>query len=164
MAFRSRGGIAAAEAELVALSSIAAQPELATLKVFDLNALSTLLGIGEKMLAGEIQAAKGNFTEAERLLRQAADIEDGLLYSEPPDWPQPARHSLGAVLLEAGRPAEAEAVYREDLVRHRNNGWALFGLMQSLRAQGKTAEAKQVEEQFRKAWEGADVRLSASRF
>jgi tetratricopeptide (TPR) repeat protein len=164
MAFRANGDTASAKKELAALQQIAARPELAELKVFDVNALSSLLEIGSKMLAGEIEAAKGNFGEAERLLREAAECEDSLLYSEPPDWPQPVRHSLGAVLLEAGRPADAEKVYREDLVRHRGNGWALFGLMESLRAQGKAAEATQVEKQFRKAWAGADVQLTASRF
>jgi hypothetical protein len=74
------------------------------------------------------------------------------------------RHSLGAVLLAAGRPADAEKVYREDLVRHRGNGWSLFGLMQSLDAQGKKAEAAKVKEQFEEAWTKADVQLTASRF
>jgi tetratricopeptide (TPR) repeat protein len=164
MAFRANDDVAAAEQELAALREIAAQPELAKLKVFDVNALSSLLDIAAKMLAGEIEAAKGNFDRAETLLREAAETEDSLLYTEPPDWPQPVRHSLGAVLLDAGRPADAEKVYREDLVRHRGNGWALFGLMESLRAQGKTAEAAKVEKQFRKAWANADVQLTASRF
>jgi hypothetical protein len=74
------------------------------------------------------------------------------------------RHSLGAVLLAAGRPADAEKVYREDLVRHRGNGWSLFGLMESLRAQERMAEAAKVEKQFRKAWAEADVQLTSSRF
>ena len=74
------------------------------------------------------------------------------------------RQSLGAVLLQAGRAGDAEQVYREDLRRNPNNGWSLFGLAQSLRAQGKTAEAGQEDESFRKAWSQADVRLTASRF
>ena len=164
MAFRAQDDVGAAEAELAPLREMAARPEFAKLKVFDVNALSSLLEIATRTLAGEIEAAKGNFDKAERLLREAAEQEDALLYSEPPDWPQPVRHSLGAVLLEAGRPADAENVYREDLVRHRGNGWALFGLMESLRAQGKTAEAAKVEKQFRKAWAEADVQLTSSRF
>ncbi len=163
MAFRAQDDIPAAEKELTALDQIAARPEMAELKVFDVNALSSLLEIARKMLAGEIEASKGNFEQAEKLLREAAASEDALLYSEPPDWPQPVRHSLGAVLLDAGRPAEAEKVYREDLARHRGNGWALFGLMESLRAEGKAAEAAKVEKEFRKAWARADVQLTASR-
>jgi tetratricopeptide (TPR) repeat protein len=164
MAFRSKGDVAEAEKELAALSVIAANPEMAKLKVMDVNALSSLLEIAEKMLAGEIEAAKGNFRKAEALLREAVAAEDGLLYTEPPDWPQPVRHSLGAVLLEAGRPADAEKVYREDLVRHRGNGWALFGLIESLEAQGKKEEAAAARKQFERAWEKGDVQLTASRF
>ena len=75
-------------------------------------------------------------------------MQDAHWFTEPPPWYFPVRQSLGAVLLEAGRPAEAEAVYREDLRRNPDNGWSLFGLAQSLRAQGKTAEAEQVEVRF----------------
>ena len=74
------------------------------------------------------------------------------------------RQALGAVLLQAGRAREAEQVYRDDLARNPNNGWSLFGLAQSLRAQGKTAEARQVDASFQKAWAKADVKLTASRF
>jgi tetratricopeptide (TPR) repeat protein len=164
MALRSQGKITEAQQELAALREYAARPELAELKIFDVNSLAPLLAIATKILDGELAAARGEFDKAEALFREGVKIEDALLYSEPPDWPQPVRHSLGAVLLKAGHPAEAETVYREDLKRHRNNGWALFGLAQSLRAQGKTAEAEQAEHQFREAWAGADTKLTASRF
>ena len=74
------------------------------------------------------------------------------------------RQSLGAVFLQAGRAAEAEAIYREDLRRNPENGWSLFGLAQSLRVQGKTWEAAAAEARFRKAWPRADVTLTTSRF
>jgi TolA-binding protein len=74
----------------------------------------------------------------------------------------PVRHELGALLLKMGKPADAEAVYRADLVRHPRNGWALFGLAQSLTAQRTTAEAKAVERQFNESWKNADVTLTAS--
>ena len=67
-------------------------------------------------------------------------------------------------LLDAGKPAEAEKVYREDLVKHPNLGWGLFGLMQALEAQGKTREAALAKKDFDKAWAGADVTLTSSRF
>jgi hypothetical protein len=95
---------------------------------------------------------------------QAVKIQDGHWFTEPPPWYYPVRQSLGAALLAAGRPAEAEAVYREDLKQNRENGWSLFGLAQSLRAQGKTAEADQVQARFTQAWARADVTLTASRF
>jgi hypothetical protein len=55
-------------------------------------------------------------------------------------------------------------VYREDLRRNPANGWALYGLAQSLRAQRRTVEARRVEQQFQRAWRYADVRLPASAF
>ena len=73
------------------------------------------------------------------------------------------RLRAGAVLLDARRPAEAENVYREELRRNPGNGWSLFGLAQSLRAQGKQAEAAKVQGEFATAWSNADVRLVASR-
>jgi predicted Zn-dependent protease len=90
--------------------------------------------------------------------------QDGHWFTEPPVWYYPVRQSLGAALLAGGRPVEAEAVYREDLKRNPDNGWSLFGLAQSLRAQGRRAEAAAVEARFQKAWTRADVTLSASRF
>jgi len=89
-------------------------------------------------------------------------LEASLPYSEPPFWLQPVRHNLGAVLLLAGRPAEAEAVYLEDLRINPENGWALHGLTQSLRSQNKGAT--QEETRFRAAWAQADVTLTGSRF
>ncbi len=74
------------------------------------------------------------------------------------------RHYLGAVLLEAGYAAEAEAVYWEDLRKNRDNGHALFGLKQALEAQGKTAQAADVEVRFTRAWAQADTALSSSRY
>jgi tetratricopeptide (TPR) repeat protein len=115
-------------------------------------------------LMGEISARKGQTDEAIRHFQAAKGIEDEMLYFEPPTWFYPIRHSLGAVFLRAGRTAEAEAAYREDLKRFPQNGWALFGLVQVLRAEGKSAEARSVEEQFRRAWATADVNLTASRF
>ncbi|MGH9459785.1 MAG: tetratricopeptide repeat protein, partial [Vicinamibacteria bacterium] len=91
-------------------------------------------------------------------------LEDGLPYSEPPPWHQPVRHVLGAVLVEAARPAEAELAYRADLEWNRDNGWSLYGLLQSLRMQGKTSDAAEVQEKFERAWARADVSLTSSRF
>ena len=86
------------------------------------------------------------------------------MYMEPPFWYYPIRHSLGAVLLKAGRAAEAEALYREDLERFPENGWSLYGLARSLRAQDKADEAAAVEQRLKKTWAKADVTLVASRF
>jgi TolA-binding protein len=74
------------------------------------------------------------------------------------------RHSLGASLLQAGRYAEAEQVYRADLKIHPANGWALFGLAESLEVQGKKAEAKAVRLEFKQAWAQADTTIKSSCF
>ena len=97
------------------------------------------------------------------MLREAAEIEDQIPYDEPPGWHAPVRHSLGALLLAAGRPDEAEAVYRAELERNPGNGWSLHGLTQSLQAQGRDNEASEVEQRFKDAWQYADVELVASR-
>ena len=123
-----------------------------------------LAKIGEGVLAGEIEARQGRYEQAIEHLKAAADVEDRLRYYEPPLWHMPVRHSLGAVLLQAGRPAEAEQVYRADLMQHPHNGWSLFGLKQSLEAEQKQAEAKAVGQEFQQAWARADVQLQASRF
>ncbi len=115
-------------------------------------------------LMGEIAARQGQLDAALSHFQAAQAIEDGLLYFEPPTWYYPVRHSLGALLLKAGRAAEAETLYRQDLKRFPENGWALYGLAQALHAQGKHAEAAQTDARFKQAWTGADVTLTASRF
>lgn len=123
----------------------------------------SLLGIARGILAGELHAAAGDPDAAVRALRQALPLEDSLTYDEPEPWSIPVRQVLGAVLLEAGRAAEAEAAYREELRVHPENGWSLFGLEQALRAQGRDAEADEVARRFARAWERADVWLAGSR-
>jgi len=120
--------------------------------------------IAAKMVEGEIALRQGSPGEAVLRFREAADLEDGMTYIEPPTWYYPVRHSLGKALLAAGQPAEAERVYREDLARFPENGWALLGLRTSLERQGRKTEALVVDARFREAWKHADVQLSASRF
>lgn len=124
----------------------------------------TMLKVAERLLAGDIAARRQKFDEAIRILREGVALEESLPYTEPPYWPIPVRHYLGATLLTAGRPAEAEQVYREDLRRNPRNGWSLWGLTQSLRAQHKGGEADTIDGQFKLAWTYADVTLTASRF
>lgn len=124
---------------------------------------STVQEIADHALQGEIAARDGDLDAAITHLRAAVELEDGLTYTEPAYWNQPVRWFLGAALLEAGKPAEAEAVYRENLDRFPENGWALAGLAAALRAQGKETEADEVEARFQAAWDGADVTLMTSR-
>lgn len=129
-----------------------------------MNSAAALLQVAANVLGGEIAAKRKNIDEAVQLLEQAVRQQDALRYEEPPAWYYPVRQSLGAVLLKAGRATEAEAVYREDLRRNPENGWSLYGLMQSLRTQKKKEEAAAANQRFRKAWAQADVQLTASRF
>ncbi len=125
---------------------------------------TTLLTIAGEVLAGEMAAARKQFSTAIAHLEHAAALEDGLMYNEPPDWYYPVRHTLGAVLLEAGQPGKAEAVYRQDLKRYRENGYSLYGLWRSVEAQGRNAEAARIKERYQKAWSLADANLTSSRF
>ncbi|MEK7237681.1 MAG: tetratricopeptide repeat protein [Nitrospirota bacterium] len=122
-----------------------------------------LLKIAERVLAGELAARRQRYDDAIRLFEDAIKMEEALPYSEPPLWPLSVRHYLGTVLLLAGRPSEAESVYRADLLRHPDNGWALIGLIQSLRTQHKDDQAAAAEDRFKKAWAHADFIPAASR-
>jgi tetratricopeptide (TPR) repeat protein len=146
--------------ELESLRKIAARPEVAKLSAsFSSNTAGTILAVAVETLAGELAARQRQFDKALAHLEKAVRLEDALVYTEPSDWHYPVRQSLAAVLLEAGRPVEAEVVYWEDLRRNPENGWSLFGLMNSLRAQGKKEEADAIEKRFHKAWAHSDVKL-----
>ncbi|TDI85146.1 MAG: hypothetical protein E2O78_05040 [Caldithrix sp.] len=164
IAFARTGRMPEAERELAVVRKIAKDPVLQQVTIWDINTTQQLMEIAANALAGEIAAAKGEYDNAVAALEAAIEIEDGLTYNEPPDWFFPVRHSLGAVLLEAGRPEQAEHVYRADLTIFPENGWSLYGLKTSLAQQNKQSEAKKVEQRFRDAWAWSDVELTASRF
>ncbi|HSQ49968.1 MAG TPA: tetratricopeptide repeat protein [Nitrospiraceae bacterium] len=157
VAHAAKGQWAEAQAALDTVTAInAATPDGAEGK--------TALSIAVHALAGEIATRRGDLDAGITHFREAVTIEDAGLYFEPPKWYYPIRHSLGAVLVKAGQHAEAEKVYREDLRRFPENGWALFGLAQALRAQRKNTEAAAADARFRRAWASTDVTLTASRF
>jgi len=128
------------------------------------NKAATIMEIARPMMEGEFEYRRGNYDLAFAQLRLAVERDDALRYDEPWGWMQPIRHALGALLLEQGRMAEAEAVYRKDLELHPENGWALHGLAECLRKSGKTDEMAEVERRFRKSWQNADIELRASCF
>jgi len=132
--------------------------------VISINPAPLLMRVATNALAGDIAARQKKTDEAVRQLTLAVAEEDSLHYDEPPTWYWPVRHALGAALLTAGRARDAEAVYREDLRRHPDNGWSLLGLTKALRAEGMTNESEQAEIRFKKAWAEADVMLLASVF
>jgi tetratricopeptide (TPR) repeat protein len=163
LAQSAKGQSGAAQGELAALTRIRdGVPAERTLAGFFKT--REMLTLAAEVLAGELAARRGEADAAIRHLAEAVRIQDGHWFTEPPPWYFPVRQALGAVLLQAGRAGEAEAVYREDLRRNPENGWSLFGLAQSLRAQGKNSEAAAADARFRRAWARADVTLTASRF
>jgi tetratricopeptide (TPR) repeat protein len=163
IAYNAKGQVAESRRELAALETIIQSVSAERTVAFFFRA-KNVLQMAANVLAGEMAAKAGDTASAERLLRAAVAEQDTHWFTEPPPWYFPVRQSLGAILLQAGRPAAAEAVYKEDLRRNPGNGWSLLGLSQSLTAQGKTAEATQTDAAFRQAWERADVAITASRF
>src|SRR5262245_60242621 len=121
-----------------------------------------LLGVLVEILDGEIARTSGNTAEAIAAFERAVARDDELEVDEPEPLPFPARHWLGAALLDAGRPADAERVYRQDLKEHPRNGWSLFGLQRALTAQGKPAAA--VDADFQSSWSRSDTWIRGSRF
>lgn len=128
------------------------------------NRAHDILPVARQMLEGEILYREGRYDEAFAALRKGVELEDALVYDEPPAWMLPVRHALGALLMEQGRFAEAEQVYRQDLAIHRLNGWSLMGLQQALEAQGKYDEAVQYAQPLAVAWRRADIAATSSCF
>ena len=160
VAYSATGRTDEAAAELAAYDELAAQvPESWFVGV---NPAQSVLPLARKMAEGELLFRKGDRDQAFAVLREAAALEDQLVYDEPPGWMQPVRHALGALLMADGRFAEAEAVYRDDLERNAKNGWSLLGLHNALAAQGRGAEADLVRARQAAAWRRADVRPTSS--
>jgi tetratricopeptide (TPR) repeat protein len=129
-----------------------------------MNSVREVLAVAIPIIQARIAVGEGRFDAAVASLRQAVAAEDRLAYNEPKDWFFPARHLLGEQLMQAGKPHEAEIIYREDLQRNPANGWALYGLSAALKAEGKTGEAAEAARQFESAWRHADIKLTASAF
>lgn len=128
------------------------------------NSVADILGVGAAVLAGEIEYRRGRPDAAFRLLREAVALDEALSYDEPWGWMEPARHALGALLTEQKRYAEAVAVYRKNLARFPNNGWALHGLAECLEGLGRREEASEMRRRFKRAWQRADTQIPGSCF
>jgi tetratricopeptide (TPR) repeat protein len=162
-AFAGLGELDKAESELRTLTTKSVDPALKDV-ISGANSAVPILAMLCRALSGEIALARGKSGDAVLAFEEAVRMQDALNFNEPPDWSQSMRLYLGAALLKDGRAKDAEGVYREELQYLHDNGWALFGLWQSVRAQGRTAEAKEIRERFDRAWKNADVVLSASVF
>ena len=144
-ALATHGHLKAADAALAELRTIAHDPHVISLRL-DFNTSGAVLGIADEVLASHIAAAKGDLTHAIDRLREAARREDALVYGEPPEWTVPVRQELGSLLLKAGRPDEAERVFREDLKRFPKNLWSQQGLAEALRSLNRETEAESLDE------------------
>ncbi|MEJ0055761.1 MAG: tetratricopeptide repeat protein [Bacteroidota bacterium] len=131
--------------------------------IWGLNPAEEICRIASNVLLAEIHATKGDYDAAIDLLQKAILLEDKLNYNEPPDWFFSVRHLLGNVFMSSKRYKDAEEIYREDLLNWPKNGFALNGLYESLKAQGRTAESAEVKKQFTDAWTYADSPLKNSR-
>jgi tetratricopeptide (TPR) repeat protein len=169
VAFSATGLIRQAEAER-ALFHQAIEDILPTRMLFN-NSCLDVLAIASAMLEGELEYRKGDYDRAFAALEHAIELDDNLPYDEPWGWMQPTRHAYGALLLEQGRVAEAEAIYRADLglddtlprpVQHPGNVWSLHGLHECLVRLGKTGEALIIAQQLKIATALADVPIESS--
>jgi tetratricopeptide (TPR) repeat protein len=130
--------------------------------VFKFHSAKTLLGTLGGILEGEIHRSAGDLTDALTAFERAVALDDSTIIDDPEPLPFPARHWLGAALLEVKRFAAAERIYRADLARHPHNGWSLLGLQLALRGQGQPSRA--VDEELRASWARSDTPIRASRF
>ncbi|MEL6780468.1 MAG: hypothetical protein AAFO06_24830, partial [Cyanobacteria bacterium J06597_16] len=160
MAFAGKQQIEKAQEELSSLEEIVDSSTLDGVTIWDINDTSDLMQIARAVLSGEIAVQEGDWEGAIAKLQQGVALEDALNYDEPSPWYSPVRQRLGAVLLQANRPSEAEATFRADLAIYPNNGWSLYGLTQALNMQGKTDAAQQSQSEFDIVWQYADVKAS----
>jgi tetratricopeptide (TPR) repeat protein len=161
-AFAAKGDVKSARTARDELAALIAVSDFARYGA-DGMPVKAMAQLGVALVDAEIARAGGDLDAAAARFRTAYDLSTHIPYTEPPWWHQPVGHLLGAALLADHKPAEAEAVYRESLKTYRDDGWSLFGLAQSLDAQGKAAEAGAARAAFAKAWARADVKLTSSR-
>lgn len=160
MALAATGKVAEAKESLATLSALAAR--LPPGAGAGQNTLADVLAVAVPTVAARIARAERRPADEIARLRDAVAAEDRLAYDEPWNWYVPTREVLGEALLRSHAAPAAEGVYREDLLRNPDNGWALRGLADALAAEGRSAEAATANAAFRKAWTRADTSLRAS--
>jgi len=115
--------------------------------------------IGADVLRAKIHDLKGEVDLEIASLEKAVAEQDKLGYSEPPQWFFPVRESLGGAYYRAGRYAQAERTFRDDLAKNPHNPRSLFGLAKTLAHEGRDQEAGTTQQAFAAAWQHADVQL-----
>ncbi len=157
MALAATGKPSDAAVELKQLD--AARDAIPADRTFGAATVARLAEIASLTLKGEREIAAGKTAAGLNDLNSAVAVQDALPYEEPPSWYCPVREIYGDELMKAGRVADAEQVYRKDLVQYPENGWSLHGLELALRARGNSQEADAVGARFKRAWAHADVKL-----
>lgn len=163
MALIAKNNLADAQKEISELKILRNNKSIDALAIWGINSAGNLIKIAYEVASGELEAKKKNYPKAISYLKKAVELEDQLRYDEPPTWFYPCRQNLGAVLIEAGKYAEAQKVYEESLKEVPENGWGLFGLHLALLKQNKINEAENVMKRFNQAWRYSDIKLSSSR-
>jgi hypothetical protein len=165
VAFAKKRQVAEATAERTAFDQVVAKvPDTALFGGTGLESAAKILSLARLVLDARIAWAREARAESLGLWMKAVAAGDLVAYDEPPIWFYPLRESLGAVLLETGRSADAERVFREDLVRHPRNPRSLFGLHESLVKQGRATDAAWIKSSFDDAWKNADSQLQLAEF
>ncbi|HTL30843.1 MAG TPA: tetratricopeptide repeat protein [Tepidisphaeraceae bacterium] len=159
MAYAAKGDVLHAKRERELLDH-SAQKLPADAMFGAMNKASAVMAVAINMLDARIAIANQDHIHAMKLLTAAANQDDKLIYDEPPAWWLPPRETLGAVLLKNNHPAEAEKVFREELEKNPRSGRALYGLIESLKAQKKDYAATLVQEELNRAWKNADTKLT----
>ena len=160
LAAANTGKLDQARAELTALQDASpAMSKIQTNPIGTHNA-EIITQIMAHFVEAHIARVQKQMSDVIANLRAAVALQDSMDYDEPPDWLYPMREPLAAALVQAGKAAEAEAVFREDLRRNPNNARSLFGLSECLKAQGEAADAAKVQQQFQQHWNKADTKLT----
>jgi tetratricopeptide (TPR) repeat protein len=162
VAFAAKGDTEQARGEAARIAELGQSADFSHLLAWAVPA-PDLLRLARHVIQGRIAQAEGNSQQAIKEFRTAVAIQDSLAYMEPPYWYYPVRQSLGAALVEAGKPAQAEKVFHETLDNFPNNGWALYGLMRAQQAQGRKSEAQETAMRLQQAWAGDLEQLNLKR-
>ena len=163
MAFLGLGKNEQAKNELSNLNTIAEDPSIKEINIWELNDAINLVKIAQFVLEAEILASENNFDESINLLKEAVKMEDNLNYNEPPDWFFSVRHHLGAVQIEAEKYEDAIQTFNEDLKILPKNGWALHGLKLAYSNLNNAERVLEIEESLKEIWATADIELTNAR-
>lgn len=164
LAWCGKSDAAKAQSELNALSNTLRDSSSLKAHIDNFSSAYESTSVAQLILKGKIAEVRKQYDDAISILKQAVAAEDRLIYNEPRDWPIPARHYLGAVLLKTSKYPEAIAVLNKDLTINPANGWALTGLQTAYRQTGNSNELAKVNQQLKGAWKIKDTAIYGPAF